>query len=94
MKDLVTHMVGVNEVWTASFTGARRGSPTRYFRSFDPVASPRRMVDAVRGWSRAETLDRYVATTAALAASLAGVDPGASGATATPARRAPRKTTA
>lgn len=74
VQDLVTHLVGVNEMWTASLVGGRTGVPTTFFRAFDPVATPPLMVDAVRGWSPATTLDRFVATTDAMADTLAGLD--------------------
>lgn len=74
VQDVVAHLAGVNEAWATSFTGARAGAPTTIFHAFDPVTSPPRRVDAARRWSRAEALDRYVATTDALATSLDGVD--------------------
>ncbi|MGZ8750907.1 MAG: maleylpyruvate isomerase N-terminal domain-containing protein [Pseudonocardia sp.] len=74
VQNLITHLVGMNEAWTVSFAGGRSGAPTTFFRSFDPVATPPRMVDAVRGWTPAETLDRFVATTEAVAQALAGLD--------------------
>jgi uncharacterized protein (TIGR03083 family) len=74
VQDVVIHLVGVSELWESSIVGARSGAPTRLFRSFDPVTTPPGLVDAVRGWTPSETLSRFVATTDAIAATLAGLD--------------------
>jgi uncharacterized protein (TIGR03083 family) len=74
VKDVVAHLVGINELWEHSVTGGRDGAPTRFFATFDPVVTPALLVDAVRGWTAGEMLARYVATTEALAAAFAGLD--------------------
>jgi uncharacterized protein (TIGR03083 family) len=74
VQDVVTHLVGVNELWQLSIAGGRAGVPTRLFQSFDPVLTPRQLVDAVRGWTPAEALARFVETTDAIAESIAGLD--------------------
>jgi uncharacterized protein (TIGR03083 family) len=49
VKDVVAHLVGINELWEHSVIGGRDGVPTRLFATFDPVVTPAQLVDAVRG---------------------------------------------
>jgi uncharacterized protein (TIGR03083 family) len=74
VQDIVMHLVGVNELWQLSITGGRAGTPTRLFQSFDPVVTPPQLVDAVRGWTPAQALTRFVETTDAIAEAVAGLD--------------------
>ncbi|WP_214406188.1 maleylpyruvate isomerase family mycothiol-dependent enzyme [Pseudonocardia lacus] len=74
VRDVVVHLVGINELWQASIAGARAGEPTRLFRSFDPVVTPALLVEAVPGWTPSHALARFVETTDALAAAVAGLD--------------------
>jgi uncharacterized protein (TIGR03083 family) len=74
VQDVIAHLVGTNRFWTASITAGRAGTPTQILATFDPVATPAAMVDAVRSWSAAEALDQYVQTTDTLAGAIAGID--------------------
>jgi uncharacterized protein (TIGR03083 family) len=74
VQDVVAHLVGVNDFWALSVASGRQGEPTRYLTAFDPVDTPAAMVEAARGTPPAEVLERFVASNAALAGSLAGVE--------------------
>ncbi len=74
VQDVVAHLVTTNQFWTLSVTAGVQGSPTRYLVGFDPVATPAQLVDAVRTWTPAETLDRFISSNAELAAAIEGLD--------------------
>jgi uncharacterized protein (TIGR03083 family) len=74
VQDVVMHLVGANELWQRSIAGGHAGSPTRLFQAFDPVVTPRQMVDAMHGWTPAEALARFVETTDAIADTVADFD--------------------
>ena len=46
VRDVVAHLVGTNRFWTYSITSGLAGEPTRVLTSFDPVATPKAMVEA------------------------------------------------
>ena len=73
-QDVVAHLVTTNQFWTFSINAARRGEPTRFLTTFDPVASPAELVEAVRSQTPADTLQQFVETNDALAAAVAGLD--------------------
>lgn len=74
VQDVVAHLIRTNQAWTASIAAALAGEPTRMFRAFDPVATPPRLVEAMRGSAPAEVLARFVETVENLAGMVAGVD--------------------
>jgi uncharacterized protein (TIGR03083 family) len=74
VQDVIAHLIGTNQFWTISIGAGLAGSPTRILAEFDPVATPAQMVDAVRSRSIAETLDQFIESNAALAATVAGLD--------------------
>ena len=73
-KDVVAHLVSTNQFWAFSIDSARRGAPTRFLSSFDPVTSPAELVDATRSQDAAEILAAFVDTTEAMAAVMADID--------------------
>ncbi len=73
-RDVVCHLVTVNQFWTASIAAGRAGSPTRFLTGFDPVATPAQLVEAAPALTTGELLDALASTTEALAGSLAGID--------------------
>lgn len=73
-QDVILHLEATNRFWAASIAAGRKGEPTRYLTGFDPVASPAQMVEAARGTSPAEVLDRFVASNGALATAIDGLD--------------------
>lgn len=74
VRDVIAHLVTTNEFWTFSVGAGLGGKPTRFLTTFDPVASPAELVEAGRSQPAAEVLDRFVATNAALAAAITGLD--------------------
>jgi uncharacterized protein (TIGR03083 family) len=74
VQDVVTHLVSTNQFWTFSISAGRRGTPTEFLADFDPVATPAQLVDGLRSWTAAETLDRFVETSDDLAAAVADLD--------------------
>jgi len=74
VQDVVAHLVGVNEFWVFSINAGLAGTPTQVLATFDPVATPAAMVEAVRSQSPQETLDRFVTTNDALAHVVTGLD--------------------
>ena len=70
VQDVIAHLVGTNQFWALSIVCSRQGAPTRFLTTFDPVATPEQMVEAVRGQSPAETLVQFVETNAAIGEAL------------------------
>jgi uncharacterized protein (TIGR03083 family) len=73
VKDVVSHLAGTDRFWTIMFAAAMRGEPTRFLATFDPVATPEQMVDAMRALSADEVLVQHEANVAALIDTLAAV---------------------
>ncbi|HKY13375.1 MAG TPA: maleylpyruvate isomerase family mycothiol-dependent enzyme [Microthrixaceae bacterium] len=74
VQDVVAHLVTTNQFWAFSIDAGLRGEPTRFLATFDPVASPAEMVEAVRSATPEETLSGFVETNAALAAAIGRID--------------------
>jgi len=74
VQDVVAHLTTTNQFWALSVAAAVDGAPTRFLAEFDPVATPAQLVDAVRSWTPAETLDHFLASNDALAATIDGLD--------------------
>jgi uncharacterized protein (TIGR03083 family) len=74
VQDVIAHLVGTNRFWAASINAGRAGAPTQILATFDPVATPAAMVDAVRSWCAAEALDQYVETAEMLALAVEDID--------------------
>ena len=74
VQDVIAHLVGTNQFWALSIASARQGAPTRFLTTFDPVATPELMVDAVRHQSAADTLAQFRETNEAMAEALAELD--------------------
>lgn len=77
VRDVVAHLVSTNQFWAISFTSGQAGEPTRFLATFDPVASPVQLVDAVAAIPAAGILERYLETVEAMAAAVEGFDAGA-----------------
>jgi len=67
VRDVVAHLAGTNRFWTYSITSGLAGKPTRILTTFDPVATPKAMVEATSAQSPAELLTEFDETNAALA---------------------------
>ncbi|MBF6554562.1 MAG: maleylpyruvate isomerase family mycothiol-dependent enzyme [Acidimicrobiales bacterium] len=76
VQDVVAHLVGVNRFWALSVRSARAGTPTRLLVGFDPVVTPRLMVEPMHDLASAAVLDDFVASVDDLADALDGVDDG------------------
>ncbi len=76
VHDVVSHLVGVNRFWALSVRSARAGNPTRLLVGFDPVATPRLMVEPMHDLASAAVLDDFIASVDDLADALDGVDDG------------------
>jgi uncharacterized protein (TIGR03083 family) len=74
VQDVVAHLNSTNQFWAVSIASGRRGAPTRFLETFDPVAGPASMVDAVRSQSFDETLNRFIETNAALTDTVSDLD--------------------
>jgi len=72
VQDVITHLVGTNQFWAISIAAGRQGAPTQYLATFDPVATPEHMVDAVRDQSAVDILAGFVESNTAIADALAG----------------------
>src|SRR3954454_14509808 len=44
-RDVILHLDSTNNFWTFSIDQGRRGRPTSFLATFDPVASPVQLVD-------------------------------------------------
>ncbi len=77
VQDVVAHLIGTNQFWALSISSGLAGSPTRYLASFDPVVTPRQMVDGLRGQTPDEVLAGFVQSNDVLAGALADVKDGA-----------------
>jgi uncharacterized protein (TIGR03083 family) len=74
VRDVVCHLIGTDQYWAVSIAKGLAGEPTRYLASFDPVAVPEQMVDAMRTMTSAEVLARFNEGVDGLASVLDGVD--------------------
>jgi uncharacterized protein (TIGR03083 family) len=74
VQDVVAHLVTTNEFWAFSITSGLAGAPSELLATFDPVATPAAMVDAVRAQAPGETFERFCATNDALAAVVGDID--------------------
>ena len=73
VQDVMKHLTTANQFWALSIASARQGQPTRFLASFDPVATPASMVEAVRGQQPGETLSQFEQSIAAIAEAEAGM---------------------
>jgi uncharacterized protein (TIGR03083 family) len=58
-RDVVIHLDGTNHFWTQSVEAGRRGEPTRFLATFDPVATPATSVARSGDLTAAEVVDRF-----------------------------------
>lgn len=73
-REVVVHLDSTNAFWIHSIAAGRRGEPSRVLAHFDPVASPAQMVAAAGTTSAAEVLERFAASSDALAELLESLD--------------------
>jgi uncharacterized protein (TIGR03083 family) len=73
VRDVVAHLVTVDQFWLLAIGAGLAGAPTRFLATFDPVATPAQLVDAM-GDTPAEVLGRFVEGVEGLADALGGLD--------------------
>jgi uncharacterized protein (TIGR03083 family) len=61
-QDVIAHLIGTNQFWSLSIGAGLAGEPTRILASFDPAATPPKMVEPMRSLSPTEVLDQFVTT--------------------------------
>jgi uncharacterized protein (TIGR03083 family) len=76
VRDVVAHLVDTDRFWAFSIGTALAGEPSRFLATFDPVATPPQLVDAMADVDTSELLDRYRSGVEALAGLVAGLDAG------------------
>lgn len=74
VRDVMAHLVGVDQFWEVSASAALSGEPTRYLQAFDPVVTPATMVDGMQDLSPAGVLEHFRDGVEALVALLGGLD--------------------
>jgi uncharacterized protein (TIGR03083 family) len=62
VRDVVVHLVTVNQFWEASVRAGREGAPTRMLASFDPAAHPPMLVASVGDIGPDQVLEQFVAS--------------------------------
>jgi uncharacterized protein (TIGR03083 family) len=73
VRDVVAHLITVNQFWNASVGAGVAGEPTRILRGFDPAATPPAMVSTMSALSAKEVLDGFVDSNAVLLDALSGL---------------------
>ena len=75
VRDVVAHLVGTNRFWTYSITSGLAGEPTRVLTSFDPVATPKAMVESMSAQTPAELLAQFNESNDGLAEVIGDLEP-------------------
>lgn len=70
VQGVITHLISTDQFWAISIGAGRRGEPTTFLGTFDPVASPAQMVRDHASLTAAEVLERYRAAVDGFAAAL------------------------
>lgn len=73
-RDVIVHLDSTNTFWSFSIAAGLAGEPTRFMLSFDPVASPAELVAGSAEVPADQVLERFAASTAALADLLESLD--------------------
>lgn len=73
-RDVIVHLDSTNTFWWFSIAQGLAGEPTEFLATFDPVASPAELVADAADRPTADVVDRFVASTDALADLLASLD--------------------
>ena len=73
IKDVVSHLAGVNQFWTASIEAGLSGDATRWLSGFDPVATPEAMVASTRKLDAHEVFQRFADSNDRLLTTLEGL---------------------
>lgn len=73
-RDVVSHLDSTNTFWMFAIAAGRKGDPTQFLATFDPVATPAQLVAASSGDGSAAVLERFVANTESLVDLLTSLD--------------------
>lgn len=73
-RDVIVHLDSTNAFWAFSIGAGVKGEPTQFLVGFDPAASPAELVAAAGDTTDAEVLERFSASTEALASLLESLD--------------------
>lgn len=73
-RDVIVHLDSTNTFWSFSIAQGLAGAPTEFLATFDPVASPAELVADAADRSTTDVVDRFVASTEALADLLGSLD--------------------
>jgi uncharacterized protein (TIGR03083 family) len=73
VRDVIAHLVGVDQFWCVIISAGLAGSPTRFLERFDPVTTPAQLVDGMQE-TPSELLRRFVSGVEQLGAILTGLD--------------------
>ena len=73
-RDVIVHLDSTNSFWSYSISMGLRGEPTRLLADFDPVASPAQLVASSGDVSSDKVLERFAASTEALATLIESLD--------------------
>jgi uncharacterized protein (TIGR03083 family) len=74
VRDVIAHLVGVDQYWYVSARAALDGTPTRYLEGFDPVTTPASMVEGMQSVATDELLASYLEGIEKLGELLSGLD--------------------
>ena len=74
VRDVVSHLVTVDQFWHLMVTSGLARTPTRFLKNFDPVTTPAQLVESSRDVPSVEVLEQFVAGVAQLADVLTGLD--------------------
>jgi uncharacterized protein (TIGR03083 family) len=74
VRDVIAHLAGINPLYVMSAVAGLAGEPTRVMPSFDPAASPLKMVDDLAALSSAEILGLFESSNADLADTVEALD--------------------
>ena len=66
VRDVVTHLIGVNAFWNGSIRAGLAGTPTRVLGGFDPATTPPLMVDAMSSLTAPGLLADFISTNEAI----------------------------
>jgi uncharacterized protein (TIGR03083 family) len=73
-RDVIVHLDSTNSFWTYSIASGRKGAPTQFLATFDPVVSPAQLVAAANDIPPKDVLDKFAASTESLVDLLTSLD--------------------
>lgn len=73
-RDVIAHLVGVNNFWLRSIQAGLAGHPTTILAAFDPASTPPVLVQLMAAQSNQEVFEQFVSGSEMLLGVLAGLD--------------------